>query len=101
MIPLTQSPDARGSKHQLRAFCGAALIVVIFLTGTSGRYHSFGSDRRKNRSAMVEERMNTHVPVSFYDVLRKTLKKRRVNIESICPGSDSVARRVLEDYGAI
>ncbi len=45
--------------------------------------------------------MDTQVPVSFYDVLRKTLKKRRVNIESICPGSDSVARRVLEDYGAI
>lgn len=45
--------------------------------------------------------MNTQVPAPFYDVLRKTLKKRKVNIESICPSSDSVARRVLEDYGAI
>lgn len=37
----------------------------------------------------------------FYDVLRKTLKKRKTKIETICPGSDAVARRVLEDYGAI
>jgi hypothetical protein len=40
-------------------------------------------------------------PVLFYEVLRKSLKKRKTNIESICPASDAVARRVLEDYGAI
>ena len=38
---------------------------------------------------------------SFYEVLRKALKKRKTKLESICPSSDSVARRVLEDYGAI
>jgi hypothetical protein len=38
---------------------------------------------------------------SFYDVLRKALKKRKTNVETICPLSDSVARRVLEDYGAM
>jgi hypothetical protein len=37
----------------------------------------------------------------FYDVLRKSLKKRKTSIEQICPSSDAVARRVLEDYGAI
>ena len=45
--------------------------------------------------------MNDQVPAPFYDVLRKTLKKRKVQIETICPGSDSVAQRVLADYGAI
>ena len=40
-------------------------------------------------------------PASFYAVLRKALKKRKTTLESICPPSDSVARRVLEDYGAI
>ena len=40
-------------------------------------------------------------PALFYEVLRKSLKKRKTNIESICPASDAVARRVLEDYGAI
>jgi hypothetical protein len=39
-------------------------------------------------------------PAPFYDVLRKSLKKRKTNIESICPAADAVARRVLEDYGA-
>jgi len=40
-------------------------------------------------------------PALFYEVLRKTLKKRKTTLENICPPSDSVARRVLEDYGAI
>ena len=54
-----------------------------------------------NVSNRSEERINTQVPAPFYDVLRKTLKKRKTKIETICPGSNSVARRVLEDYGAI
>ena len=40
-------------------------------------------------------------PAQFYEVLRKTLKKRKTTVDSICPSSDPVARRVLEDYGAI
>src|SRR6185369_158499 len=40
-------------------------------------------------------------PALFYEVLRKSLKKRKTNIENICPSSDAVSRRVLEDYGAI
>ena len=45
--------------------------------------------------------MNTPAPLPFYDVLRRTLQKRKTNLESMCPTSDAVARRVLEDYGAI
>jgi hypothetical protein len=37
----------------------------------------------------------------FYDVLRKALQKRKKNLASICPPTDAVAQRVLEDYGAI
>jgi hypothetical protein len=44
---------------------------------------------------------NVEPSASFYEVLRKSLKKRKTVIESICPPSDSVARRILEDYGAI
>jgi len=40
-------------------------------------------------------------PALFYEVLRKALKKRKTNLDSICPQSDSVARRILEEYGAI
>ena len=40
-------------------------------------------------------------PASFYEVLGKALKKRKTVIENICPPSDLVARRILEEYGAI
>lgn len=38
---------------------------------------------------------------SFYEILGKSLKKRKIKIENLCPTSDSVARRILEDYGAV
>ena len=44
---------------------------------------------------------NPKPPASFYEVLHKALKKRKTNLQKICPPTDSVARRVLEEYGAI
>jgi hypothetical protein len=40
-------------------------------------------------------------PAPFYEALRKALKKRKTTIEKICPVSDPVAQRILEEYGAI
>ncbi|HEY6660527.1 MAG TPA: hypothetical protein VI031_05285 [Pyrinomonadaceae bacterium] len=40
-------------------------------------------------------------PTPFYEALAKALKKRKTKIDSICPPSDPVARRILEEYGAI
>ena len=37
----------------------------------------------------------------FYEALRKALKKRKTTVEKICPVADSVAKRILEEYGAI
>lgn len=37
----------------------------------------------------------------FYEALAKALKKRKMTLEAICPVGDPVARRVLEEYGAI
>lgn len=56
-----------------------------------------------NPEAMTKltEDNNGAAPTPFYEVLRKALKKRKTNIENICPPSDAVARRVLEDYGAM
>ncbi|HEY6118695.1 MAG TPA: hypothetical protein VIV66_01990 [Pyrinomonadaceae bacterium] len=39
--------------------------------------------------------------VSFYEALGKALKKRKMRLETICPLNDPVAKRVLEDYGAM
>jgi len=44
---------------------------------------------------------NGELPASFYEVLRKALKKRKTEPEIICPASDPVARRILEAYGAM
>ena len=41
------------------------------------------------------------IPTPFYEALGKALKKRKTTVEKICPGNDSVARRILEEYGAI
>lgn len=40
-------------------------------------------------------------PVPFYEALAKALKKRKIKLDSICPPSNPVARRILEEYGAI
>jgi hypothetical protein len=47
------------------------------------------------------ENNNGDSPASFYEVLARSLKKRKTSIANVCPPSDAVARRVLEDYGAI
>lgn len=49
----------------------------------------------------VRESKNLKEPTPFYEALAKALKKRKRKIETLCPPSDPVARRILEDYGAI
>lgn len=56
----------------------------------------------KNSDTMTKSTEdNDSEPASFYEVLRKALKKRKTGIENICPPLDSVSRRVLADYGAM
>ncbi|HYN26512.1 MAG TPA: hypothetical protein VES69_15930 [Pyrinomonadaceae bacterium] len=52
-------------------------------------------------STAAEKEKKNPAPASFYEALRKALKKRKLNIDSICPTTDVVARRILEEYGAI
>lgn len=40
-------------------------------------------------------------PVPFYEALRKAFKKRKINLDLVCPPADPVARRILEEYGAV
>ena len=49
----------------------------------------------------VRESKDLKPPTPFYEALAKALKKRKRKIETLCPPSDPVARRILEDYGAI
>jgi hypothetical protein len=50
---------------------------------------------------MYGENIITTAPQPFYIALNKALRKHSLNLESICSKNDPVARRVLEDYGAI
>ena len=49
----------------------------------------------------IRELTESTEPVPFYDALRKALKKRKINLDSICPPADPVSRRILEEYGAL
>src|SRR5262245_18912559 len=40
-------------------------------------------------------------PVPFYQALAKALKKRKTKLEQLCPPANAVARRILEEYGAM
>jgi len=49
----------------------------------------------------IRDSKNLKEPAPFYDALAKALKKRKTKLDNICPPSDPVARRILEEYGAI
>jgi hypothetical protein len=52
-------------------------------------------------SNSLRDSNNLKEPAPFYEALAKALKKRKIKLENICPQSDPVSRRILEEYGAI
>jgi hypothetical protein len=40
-------------------------------------------------------------PVPLNEALSKAFKKRKINLDLVCPPADPVARRILEEYGAV
>lgn len=54
-----------------------------------------------NTANTIRELSTNNDPTPFYEALAKALKKRKIKLENICPQSDPVARRILEEYGAI
>ena len=90
----------------------AAIVLAPTIILVLATFSATARDRYSSGSALVPENKfgsmtrstpdhNGDSPALFYEVLRKSLKKRKTSIEQICPSSDAVARRVLEDYGAI
>ena len=49
----------------------------------------------------IRELKESTEPVPFYEALTKALKKRKTNIDLVCPQAHPIARRILEEYGAI
>lgn len=52
-------------------------------------------------SNSLRESKNLNEATPFYEALAKALKKRKIKLENVCPPSDPVSRRILEEYGAI
>ena len=104
-----QSPTPPRATRRLGVFCNFGPLVMIVLgsmlsgshwSGRQGAYDK-SEDRAKTMSHATEEKMTSRLPAPFYEVLRKTLRKHKTSLENLCPSSDAVARRVLEDYGAM
>ena len=86
---------------RLRRLAVAAVCSLAFsvcLQFQNNCYAETGTTRQP-MARPDEEQKNTYA--SFYESLRKALKKRKTTIERICPVSDPVARRILEEYGAV
>jgi hypothetical protein len=49
----------------------------------------------------IRELTESTEPIPFYEALSKALKKRKIKLEAICPTTNPVARRILEEYGAV
>ncbi|HKP48093.1 MAG TPA: hypothetical protein VJT50_15940 [Pyrinomonadaceae bacterium] len=52
-------------------------------------------------SNSLRDSNNPNESTPFYEALAKALKKRKIKLEHVCPPSDPVSRRILEEYGAI
>lgn len=86
--------------------CGARLISLIFIlicrsvvgAATPSLENMSTQQIPVNRIRELKESIE---PVPFYEALRKALKKRKSDLDLICPPADPVARRILEEYGAI
>jgi hypothetical protein len=59
-----------------------------------------GTDQTKMSDTNVEKK-EPAAPTSFYTELKKALRARKLKLETVCDTNDAVARRVLEDYGAM
>jgi hypothetical protein len=103
--------------------CAASLVIVLLfnagcgvVSDTAGQERTPGRVRRVNTQPpddanigtgqikMPEtniEKKESTAPISFYTELKKALRARKLKLETVCDRSDPVARRVLEDYGAM
>jgi hypothetical protein len=93
------------NQRSVQSILRAAVLILLFPCAVPVRFSpvlaheiSLAEYTMANTSTGVE---NGKEPAPFYEALAKALKKRKTKVETICPPSDAVARRILEDYGAI
>lgn len=77
------------------------LLIVCrsIASGVSSVPENMSTEPMTSNSARDGKDLNE--PAPFYEALAKALKKRKIKIDNVCPPSDAVSRRILEEYGAI
>lgn len=86
--------------------CGAKFISLVFIL-ICRSVAGAATPAPENMSIQqmpvntIRELTESTEPVPFYDALKKALKKRKTNLDAICPPADPVSRRILEEYGAL
>ena len=86
--------------------CGARITSLVLILGC-GSIVSAAAPALENMSTQqmpvntIRELKESSEPAPFYEALTKALKKRKTNIDLVCPQGDPVARRILEEYGAV
>ena len=82
----------------------SVIARLIFIAACIGSGLSLEADGNSHAEDMTPTTFNEHndgEAVPFYDALAKALKKRKIKMDKLCPQSDKVARRILEEYGAM
>lgn len=96
---------------------GCALMLLLgslLVTGCAQVNHDTAAQNPQTRPRRAEEKVtekNPNMPEAntqdqlalppFYPALEKALAKRGMTLSAVCDTNDPVARRVLEDYGAM
>jgi hypothetical protein len=86
--------------------CGVRIISLVLILGC-GSIVSAAAPALENMSTQqmpvntIRELKESSEPAPFYEALTKALKKRKTHIDLVCPQGDPVARRILEEYGAV
>src|SRR6266496_947580 len=93
------------SPQLIQANLKLAGMVFLFVCASlaspvSVRTHEATSAKHMIAITLTDSKNNTE-PAPFYEALAKALKKRKTRVDAICTPSDAVARRILEDYGAM
>ena len=90
-------PGPEGLKRRIRQPRAPRLDAsVLAFAANSTEEESHSSDMSESKRDTSQD-----APAPFYEALKKALKERKMKIEKICPITDAVARRMLEEYGAM
>ena len=77
------------------------MIVVCLIIASGVMPVQANMSTQPMTSNSIRESKTLNEPTPFYEALAKALKKRKIKLDNICPPSDPVSRRILEEYGAI